>query len=104
MSDIYLDAEATMTEGQRAEFLRSAAAMFPTLRGARVADILDILTDSDWKCGEMEATYNAHAEWFYGLDVPRVFVALRVAAIMPCDARQMVYWLVGGPCVAPEST
>lgn len=93
MTDIYLDAQDALTAAQRTEFLRNADAMFPRLRGAHVADVLSILDDADWACGEREASYDAGS--FDALDPAGVRVALIAAEILGCEPHRMVGQLVG---------
>lgn len=92
-TDPYLAAEERMPQGWRDEFLCRAGVMFPTLRGAGVADILDILSDSDWKVGSVECWMDNYEAAFAPYTPRSVGVALRAAIVLAMDPRSVVYRL-----------
>lgn len=54
-----LAADRTCSDEERERFLGH----FPRLRGAHVADVLDILNDADYRLDVLEPLAEAHDEW-----------------------------------------
>lgn len=52
--DIYLRADRALTKDEKRDFLKHFTAVNPHLRGAQVADALDMLRSSDAHCGLIE--------------------------------------------------
>jgi hypothetical protein len=80
MADMALQVENSMTQAERAEFLHNFCSHNPHYRGAKVADILSILNDTDSHLDKTDAMQEAHKseieKYPRGLYSMSVFVAI----------------------------
>lgn len=60
MSDVFLDVADAMSPEERAMFLDKVVRGNPSLVGAKVADVLDMLVDHDAYLDVVELMYEAH--------------------------------------------
>lgn len=102
---LYLGVEHLLTESEKETFLANIGAAFPNLRGAQVADVIDILCDHDMHLEVTEPLYDEHATEIQEYSQPRLFslccyVALYVHGpddLWEHTSRYMQLWL-GNRC------
>jgi hypothetical protein len=69
---LYLGVEEILTQDEKDRFLDKVFAAHPNLKGAHVADVIDIMSNHDMHLEYTEAMYEAHEERIAAIGAPKV--------------------------------
>ena len=70
---LFLGVEAILSDEEKDTFLENVFAEYPNLRGAHVADVLDIMYDHDEHLEVTEPQYEEHEEEIIAFGIPKLF-------------------------------
>ena len=70
---LFLGVEAILSPEEKSLFLENVFAEAPRLRGAHVADVLDLMSDYDMHLEVTEPQYEEHADVIVAYGIPRLF-------------------------------